>query len=149
MMQRAAQSDSHLPHLDGMRAVLALYVAVHHCYLSIWPIDRGAGLPGAAVGRIVNWLLFGRLAVAGFIAVSGYCLMLPVARGDGILRGGGQTVLSQAGAANPADLLRRRRFLRHRRRHRRAPFHGHRLGFGPSGHLARRGREFSDDPKPL
>jgi len=88
MTQKPAQSDSHLPHLDGVRAVLALYVAVHHCYLSIWPIDRGAGLPPAAVGRIVNWLLFGRLAVAGFIAVSGYCLMLPVARGDGILRGG-------------------------------------------------------------
>jgi peptidoglycan/LPS O-acetylase OafA/YrhL len=83
-----AQSESHLPHLDGVRAVLALYVAAHHCYLSSWALDRGAALPPAAVGRMVNWLLFGRLAVAGFIALSGYCLMLPVARGDGRLRGG-------------------------------------------------------------
>ena len=87
-MARPPQTDSHLPHLDGVRAVLALYVAAHHCYLTIWPLDRGAALPPAAVGRLVNWLLFGRLAVAGFIALSGYCLMLPVVRGNGVLRGG-------------------------------------------------------------
>ena len=87
-MGRPSQSDSHLPHLDGVRALLALYVAAHHCYLTIWPLDRGAALPPEAVGRFVNWLLFGRLAVAGFIALSGYCLMLPVSRGNGILRGG-------------------------------------------------------------
>ena len=71
-----------------MRAVLALYVAVHHCYLTIWALDRGVALPPHNVGLLVNWLLFGRLAVAGFIAISGYCLMLPVARGDATLRGG-------------------------------------------------------------
>jgi peptidoglycan/LPS O-acetylase OafA/YrhL len=82
------KAGSHLPHVDGVRALLALYVVVHHSYLSIWPIDRGAALPPPTVGRLVNWLLFGRLAVAGFIAVSGYCLMLPVARGNRTLRGG-------------------------------------------------------------
>ncbi len=62
-----------------MRALAALYVVIHHASLQI-PRDHLAQ----------NWLLpyfaYGRHAVDVFIVLSGYCLMLPVARNNGYLR---------------------------------------------------------------
>lgn len=67
----------HFPHLDGLRACLALYVLMDHVYLTIWP----AGLPaGAAMGfhRVfARTMTQGRAAVDWFIVLSGFCLMMP------------------------------------------------------------------------
>jgi peptidoglycan/LPS O-acetylase OafA/YrhL len=70
-----------LDYLDGLRALAALYVVAFHAFgfvdknaLSVW---------GHLAGRV---LAFGHDAVAVFIVLSGYCLMLPAARArDGSL----------------------------------------------------------------
>jgi peptidoglycan/LPS O-acetylase OafA/YrhL len=64
-----------LDHLDGLRAVAALYVVLFHagvCFLKA-PLPPWA----RALSRL---LVFGHEAVAIFIVLSGYCLMLPAAR---------------------------------------------------------------------
>lgn len=72
-----------LDYLDGMRGLAALYVVVYHA--SNWVEVR---LPGKLV-FIQKLLTYGHFAVAVFIILSGYCLMLPVARSaDQQLRGG-------------------------------------------------------------
>jgi peptidoglycan/LPS O-acetylase OafA/YrhL len=70
--------------LDGLRGLAALYVLVHHAAFEVprqkmrWWLLRGT-----------EWLEHGHMAVAVFIVLSGYCLMLPVTRSaDGQLRGG-------------------------------------------------------------
>lgn len=67
--------------LDGMRGLAALYVLLFHLYTP-------DGLP-AAVRHGLSWLRFGHYAVGIFIVLSGYSLMLPVARSrDGRIPGG-------------------------------------------------------------
>jgi peptidoglycan/LPS O-acetylase OafA/YrhL len=72
-----------LPYLDGLRAIAALYVVMFHAVLGF----SASGLKGP-------WKLlkaattFGHEAVAVFIVLSGYCLMLLVAS-DTALRLGG------------------------------------------------------------
>src|SRR6187431_1548248 len=66
-----------LEYLDGLRAVAALYVVLFHagdCFL-----DALRPLHGLA-RNLQRVLSFGHDAVAIFIVLSGYCLMLPVAR---------------------------------------------------------------------
>jgi peptidoglycan/LPS O-acetylase OafA/YrhL len=71
-----------LEYLDGLRAVAALYVVLFHAGLGFTP-PVGA-LP--TLTRILqHGLSFGHDAVAVFIVLSGYCLMLPVARAEGHL----------------------------------------------------------------
>lgn len=75
----------HLGYLDSLRALAALYVIVHHAAdLSIPSMGGLRGLTLLLVGpfRYGNW------AVDLFIVLSGFCLMLPAAKGDGTLRGG-------------------------------------------------------------
>jgi len=69
-----------LPHLDGIRGLAALFVAAHHAFLAVGD-DRPRWL------HLTDPLHYGHLAVTVFIVLSGFCLMLPVAR---------------AGAAEPA-----------------------------------------------
>lgn len=67
--------------LDGMRGLAALYVLLFHLY-------SPQGLPDA-VQHGLSWLRFGHYAVGVFIVLSGYSLMLPVARSsDGHIPGG-------------------------------------------------------------
>lgn len=68
----AARPVTHLRYLDGLRAAAALFVVLHHAWLE-------AGLA---------YNPFGHYVVGLFIVLSGYCLMLPVVRGDGTLAGG-------------------------------------------------------------
>ena len=71
-----------LEYLDGLRAVAALYVVLFHagdCFL-----DAQRPLHGLA-RNVQRALSFGHDAVAVFIVLSGYCLMLPVARAEGRL----------------------------------------------------------------
>jgi peptidoglycan/LPS O-acetylase OafA/YrhL len=72
-----------LPYLDGLRAAAALYVVLFHAAVGFIP----AGLPFWA-RNVRRLLMFGHDAVAIFIVLSGYCLMLPAVRADGHLIGG-------------------------------------------------------------
>lgn len=63
-----------LAYLDGLRAVAALYVVMFHAVLGFAREQHGAW----RALRVA--FCFGHEAVAIFIVLSGYCLMLPVAR---------------------------------------------------------------------
>ena len=71
--------------IDGLRAMAALSVAVYHAFLF-------SGLQGQTVssyGLLGRFVLNGRFAVAVFIVLSGFVLMLPVARHEDLrVRGG-------------------------------------------------------------
>ena len=72
----------HLEYLDGVRGLAALYVVAFH--IRVYYLDTSP-----AVLRLTSPLGFGSHAVAVFIVLSGFCLMLPVVRSsDGSLRGG-------------------------------------------------------------
>ena len=73
----------HLGYLDGIRGLAAFYVVLHHLYVFQYSMSAQSGLKGL----LVNWLLYGHLAVDVFIVLSGFCLVLPVAR-TGQLQGG-------------------------------------------------------------
>jgi len=72
-----------LEHVDGLRALAAVYVVVHHILLYV-----NDDLPGGAVRHVSDLFLFGHYAVDVFIVVSGFCLMLPVLRKGGEISGG-------------------------------------------------------------
>jgi peptidoglycan/LPS O-acetylase OafA/YrhL len=72
-----------LSYLDGLRAAAALYVVLFHAVLGFAVELSG---PYRALRLVFG---FGHEAVAIFIVLSGYCLMLPVARApDNLLAGG-------------------------------------------------------------
>jgi peptidoglycan/LPS O-acetylase OafA/YrhL len=77
----------HLNFIEGMRAAAALVVLVNHGYAQIWE-PAANQFPPRALGFLTYSLVAGHLAVSVFICISGFCLMLPVARGDGTLQGG-------------------------------------------------------------
>ena len=64
--------------LDGMRALAAWFVVVHHIWIESFP-----GFPGNAGPWVVGWMRWGHLAVAVFIVLSGFSLILgPARHGD-------------------------------------------------------------------
>lgn len=75
----------HLAHVDGLRAVAALYVVCVHVLPRAW-------LPGAPHSTLLRLIAKvtseGHFAVTAFLVISGFCLMLPVLRSDLKLRGG-------------------------------------------------------------
>jgi peptidoglycan/LPS O-acetylase OafA/YrhL len=73
----------HLDFLDGVRGLAALYVLLHHAAAEEDSLSLGHWL-----ARGVTWLGRGHYAVAVFIVLSGFCLMMPVVRDEGRLRGG-------------------------------------------------------------
>jgi peptidoglycan/LPS O-acetylase OafA/YrhL len=97
------RARAHLPQLDGLRALAALFVVFHHAWLTVWPFEYGRRPTGAA--RVTDVFAYGHFAVAVFIVLSGFCLALAVCR-DGALRGGALA------------------FLRRRARRLLAPFYG-------------------------
>lgn len=85
-----AKPRVHLDFLDGLRGLAAMYVVCHH-FLA-W---NTLGLPHWAV-CCVSWANFGHSAVNVFIVLSGFSLMLPVARSeDKRLRGGTRLYLAR------------------------------------------------------
>jgi peptidoglycan/LPS O-acetylase OafA/YrhL len=76
-------SGARLDFLDGIRGVAALYVVLHHIAKHL-PLANAAR-PVRLLALLLN---FGHYAVSVFIVLSGFCLMLPIVRGDGTLRGG-------------------------------------------------------------
>lgn len=81
----------HLNHLDGVRALAALYVMLDHTALEVWPVLDGKSFPTGPARWIFNGFTFGHFAVSIFIVISGFCLALPVITNGGQLRGGAQT----------------------------------------------------------
>jgi peptidoglycan/LPS O-acetylase OafA/YrhL len=74
---------SHLAYLDGLRALAAFYVVLFHAGVCFTTGDLS--LLGRNARRCLS---FGHDAVAVFIVLSGYCLMIPAARRDGHVSGG-------------------------------------------------------------
>jgi peptidoglycan/LPS O-acetylase OafA/YrhL len=78
--------------LDGVRALAAMYVVIHHFWLASYPVaDVNTG------PWFLGWLLYGQMAVAVFIVVSGYSLSLKPARSGFVLppSGGVRTFLAR------------------------------------------------------
>ncbi|MCF6405043.1 acyltransferase [Chitinophaga filiformis] len=74
-MENKTQNKTHLLHIDGLRAVAALYVVMHHAMLEYKVI------PAGAVQKIFLALFkSGHYAVNLFIVISGFSLMLPAIR---------------------------------------------------------------------
>jgi len=78
-----------LDHVDGLRALAALLVLFNHSWRMAWP-----RLDGDPVGAVpaeswllltTGWARYGHFGVTLFIVLSGFCLMLPVARHGGLL----------------------------------------------------------------
>ena len=79
------RASYHLSYLDGLRALASLYVVLFHAALGFGPAPADAP---SWLRNAQRALSFGHDAVAVFIVLSGYCLMLPVARAQGqIVRG--------------------------------------------------------------
>ncbi len=89
MIDRPA-AQLRLPYLDGLRAAAALYVVLFHA-----AVGFGAGDLPASMRNLRRVLSYGHDAVAVFIVLSGYCLMLPVVRADGHLVGGMSRYISR------------------------------------------------------
>lgn len=88
-LTRAGNSEqrTRLNYLDGVRAVAALYVILHHAYLTMWQWDHNKR-PSGIMAKLAPAFWYGHYAVSAFIVVSGFCLMLPVVRANGMLKGG-------------------------------------------------------------
>jgi peptidoglycan/LPS O-acetylase OafA/YrhL len=82
MLTKTDESPTlHLTFIDGMRGIAAFYIVLHHAF-------QGSEL-ASQQGRFWYYLFaHGHAMVTVFIAISGFCLMLPVARNGTTLRGG-------------------------------------------------------------
>ncbi len=80
------QRDStvHLASLDSLRAIAAIYIAVHHAF-QLSGIENKP-LP-QAIQALVKFFSYGHYSVDLFIVLSGFCLMIPIVRNHGKLRG--------------------------------------------------------------
>ena len=74
-----AAPASRLKHIEGMRAVAALIVFVNHAYAQIWNPGQ-VPAPDGVLSVFTYSLVAGHLSVAVFIALSGFCLALPLLR---------------------------------------------------------------------
>jgi peptidoglycan/LPS O-acetylase OafA/YrhL len=75
-----------LEYLDGLRAVAAIFVVMHHCWLQVWQLGT-PNVPAGLTKKLTAIFIQGHFAVTVFIVLSGFCLMLPVALAGGRLRG--------------------------------------------------------------
>jgi peptidoglycan/LPS O-acetylase OafA/YrhL len=84
--------------LDGMRGAAAVFVVFHHMWLAVWP-----GFPSDNGPWFLGGLLYGHLAVALFIVVSGVSLALvPLSEGSRLRGGMRQFVRRRAWRILPA-----------------------------------------------
>jgi peptidoglycan/LPS O-acetylase OafA/YrhL len=73
----SAARPARLGYVDGLRALAALYVVVSHMVTEVWQYNNPpAGLPRL----LATPFSYGHFAVSVFIVLSGFSLMLPVAR---------------------------------------------------------------------
>ncbi len=89
-MDKPTGTKPRLDYIDGVRGLAAIYIVIHHLFLNLYPViwhpEAKAAFNAAWWAPAAGWLLLGHYAVGAFIVLSGYCLMMPVAR-DGALRG--------------------------------------------------------------
>ncbi len=71
--------------LDGIRGLAALFVVIHHCYLSSFP-----GYPRTTGPWWTEWMIYGHLAVVVFIVLSGFSLTIAPTRHGWRLNGLGR-----------------------------------------------------------
>lgn len=83
----AAKSRGYAPYLEGLRGLAALYVVLHHAALQSYPGEYDSTQLSVFARVCLTVCDRGDVAVAIFIVLSGYCLMLPVAA-TGRLRDG-------------------------------------------------------------
>lgn len=74
-------------YIDGLRALAALYVLLHHSWATIYPPAQ-VDPPDGLIGILTRWLLFGHVGVVVFIVLAGYSLTIGAAAHSGELRGG-------------------------------------------------------------
>jgi peptidoglycan/LPS O-acetylase OafA/YrhL len=80
-------SRIHLGFIDALRALAALYVVVGHAFYELDPYQKDLMAAYPKVEKVITFLSialfrYGHFAVAVFIVISGFCLMLPLARND-------------------------------------------------------------------
>ncbi len=75
----ANSAQNRLEFVDGIRGLAALYIVLYHALLAVIISGYGGGLHPLVYGYTA-WMQFGNLGVAVFIVLSGFCLMVPVAR---------------------------------------------------------------------
>jgi peptidoglycan/LPS O-acetylase OafA/YrhL len=71
--KQVSEPKIRLHYLDGLRGLTSLYVVIFH-------IQQHLGVKLPVFWLLFTKLLYGPFAVVVFIVLSGYCLMLPVAR---------------------------------------------------------------------
>lgn len=76
-----ARPPSRLHGLDGIRGLAALFVVLHHCWLSSFP-----GYPLNTGPWWLGWLVYGHFAVVVFIVLSGFSLAIAPSRSAWSLR---------------------------------------------------------------
>lgn len=81
--EAAAPPPVHLEYLDSLRALAALWVVLLHAAVILFPF---VFVKDGLLGLATHWLKYGHLAVDIFIVLSGFCLIIPVAR-TGCLKG--------------------------------------------------------------
>ena len=89
-------ATKHFDYIDGLRGFLAVYVACHH-FLG-WNMAADLPRPLRMIGALFT---FGHPAVCGFIVLSGFSLMLPVAGSADSRRAGFWNYLSRRGGYSP------------------------------------------------
>lgn len=83
----AGGERTRLRYLDGIRALAAGYVVLHHIWLTVFTAGKVDPTGLYRLGGVLN---YGHFAVAVFIVVSGYSLTISTAkRGDQLPRGAG------------------------------------------------------------
>ncbi len=92
----AASKRIRLEYLDGLRGLAALYVVCNHTSImtmNLTSSGKSLSKPLARLEHILHFFVFnyGTYAVAVFIVLSGYLLMLPVARRADLQLSGGVT----------------------------------------------------------
>ncbi len=80
-------ASGRLAFLEGLRAVAALFVVLHHMYIQVWNIFLHQH-PAGLLEPLLKWMIYGHFSVTLFIVLSGFVMMMPIAKGDGRIRGG-------------------------------------------------------------
>jgi peptidoglycan/LPS O-acetylase OafA/YrhL len=92
----------HIGFIDAFRALAALYVVIYHTFSELEPYKSSLQMAyptGVKCFDLFHLIFFryGHFAVAVFIVISGFCLMLPLARKDKMrLDGTGQFIARRA-----------------------------------------------------